>query len=55
MNIDNLQDLVDMLGKEKVDKLFVEYMLIKIAKANNFDTLASKIDVNSYLIRDDSE
>lgn len=55
MVINNLKDLVDLLGNEKVDRLFTEYLMLKIAKANQFDEIASKIDMAKYISKLDTE
>lgn len=33
-NINNIEDLINTLGKEKVDKLFIEYFMLIINKSN---------------------
>lgn len=38
-NISNLEELQDMLGNEVIDKCFMEYVLLLIAKANMLDRL----------------
>lgn len=53
--INNLKDLVDLLGNKKVDRLFTEYLMLKIAKANQFDEVASKIDLAKYISKLDTE
>lgn len=49
MSIENLQDLIDLVGKPKVDRLFTEYMMLQTIKASNFDKVASQIDVSKYI------
>lgn len=53
MRVNNLQDLINELGKETVDKLFMEYMLLQKAKAEQFDVIATKIDVTKYIDTDE--
>lgn len=36
-DINTCEDLIRVLGKEKVDKLFMEYVMLTIAKANLYD------------------
>lgn len=49
MKINDIQELIAELGKETVDKLFMEYMLLQKAKAEQFDVIESKIDVTQYI------
>lgn len=42
--VNNLKDLVNLVGKETVDKCFAEYMTQIVSKANNFDRLEKAIE-----------
>lgn len=41
--INDLDELIQLIGKETVDKCFVEYMMIMIAKKNKFDELEDSL------------
>ena len=42
--VSNLSELVNLVGKDTVDKCFTEYMMLMVAKANKFDTLEQAIE-----------
>ena len=41
--VSNLSELVNLVGKDTVDKCFTEYMMLMVAKANKFDKLEQAI------------
>lgn len=42
--VSNLSELVNLVGKDTVDKCFTEYMMLMVAKANKFDKLEQAIE-----------
>jgi len=54
-NIENINDLIAVLGKEKVDALFMEYALLTTYKAGKFDAIVSALDNKGCLIDDIQE
>lgn len=42
--MNTLEDLIDALGKEKVDSLLMEYLLLQLSKAMKCDQLAKAIE-----------
>ena len=51
--VNNLDELVGLIGMETVEKCFTEYMMLTIAKAKEFDKLQ---DGNKKVVlRDDEE
>jgi len=37
--VKNLSELIGLVGEDTVDKCFTEYMMLKVAKANELDQL----------------
>ncbi len=42
--VDNLSELIDLVGKDTVDRCFTEYMMMVIAKAQKLDDLQNYIE-----------
>lgn len=42
--VNNLSELVDLVGKDTVDKCFTEYMMLMVEKSNKFDKLEQAIE-----------
>ena len=42
--VDNLSELIDLVGKDTVDRCFTEYMMMMIAKAQKLDDLQNYIE-----------
>lgn len=47
--ISNLDELIDLVGKDTVDKCFTEYVMLLIAKANRLEKVEYLIDKISKL------
>lgn len=47
--ISSLNDLVKVVGDEKVDMLFTEYMMQMVAKANLLDSISSCVESGGNL------
>lgn len=50
--VNNLDELVELVGIEAVEKCFTEYMMLTIAKAKEFDKLQ---DGNKDVVLQDDE
>ena len=42
--VSNLGELIDLVGKDTVDKCFTEYIMWMVAKSNKFDKLEKVIE-----------
>ena len=41
----NLSELIDLVGKETVDKCFTEYMMLMVAKSNELDKMKDELEL----------
>lgn len=53
--INNLDELVELVGMEVVERCFTEYMMLTIAKAKKYDELQGKQDNNSLVIFEEED
>ena len=53
--VNNLDELVELIGIEAVEKCFTEYMMLTIAKAKKYDELQGEQNNNSIVAFEEDE
>ena len=49
MEINNVNELIDALGYDKVNSLVTEFLLLQNEMAKRYETISKNIDVSKYI------